>query len=151
MHIQKLTALVPASFEYSYVDDKGTTQKETIHVKLRRWAFSMSSTSFMKLIEEEDMPTLAKMFVGLVDWWSIFDDEAETQMFPITEEWFLTPHCPAGFALQLAGCIYEKLTGNPQMPESSPNGLAPADKSSLRSVQSLPIDTDSPAQAASGA
>lgn len=152
MNIKKVNALIPASFTYKYQDAEGNEQTEAINLQLRRLSFSLVNDQLQKLFADgsQNSAAFAAIFVQIIASWNIFLDDAEKEMMPVTEEFFLGPDCPADFMTELTSCIFEKLTGNPQKAASSPNGSEPAAPSSQESAETSTSVTDSPPLAASG-
>lgn len=131
MYIKELTKLVPATFEYEYIDEDGTEKKKQIDLKLRRMSFSTVTDKLDVLKEAKNGKTraMAEILVEVIAEWNIYSDEEETEMFPITVEWFISPECPGEFAAQLSECVFERIGGNPQKAASLPNGSEPEARS----------------------
>ena len=119
MNISTLTALVPASFEYT---DAITGNVETIELQLRRMSFSLAaSKAFNEATEKNDVSGIAEILSGIVGEWNI---DADGEPFPPTKE--TIEALPADFVMALATCVFERLNPNPQKAVSSDNGSEPA-------------------------
>lgn len=129
MHINKLTALIPAQFEYKYSDAAGVEHSEIINLQLRRMSFATAERELQAVLSDtRDIEAVAKIIVNIVADWDIYTDESEQEKLPISVEWFTGPECPYDFAQGVAGCVVERLQGNPPSPPTSQDGSEPAGK-----------------------
>lgn len=121
MNVDKLKALIPASFAYEYIDNEGNEAKETVAIKLNRLSFSTArSEAFKTALEDQDAEAISQTLSDLIAEWDV---TAGTEPFPPTTENLLA--LPFDFVMQLAGAVFEKLTPNPPKAETSPDGSAP--------------------------
>lgn len=122
MNISQLTKLVPASFDYKFLDPDGNERTESVNLQLRRLSFASTSTAIMNWNGEGILPThpVAEVLEQLIVSWDITDENGE--MFPISANWFVGPECPAEFVGQLLNCVMDRVIGNPQKAATSQNG-----------------------------
>lgn len=137
MNIKKITGLVPAAFEYTYMNGDGNEHTDTIELKLRRLSFATANSDLRAIAKDDtDTPRIAKALAGIIAEWNIYTDDDETEILPISAEWFAGPDCPADFFSKLSECVFSKLNGDPQKASSSLNGSELEAKSSQVSVVS---------------
>lgn len=147
MNIETLRALIPASFEYKYVDAADQEQSETITLGLKRMAFSTAtSKAFRNSIDESDTDAIAEMLAKLIGEWNM---DANGEPFPPTVENINA--CPADFIAQVAECAFKKLFPDPKKASDSLNGSAPEASSTADSTNNSESDTPLAEPAVSGA
>lgn len=115
MNINTLTALIPASFEYT---DAINGNVETIELELKRMSFSLAaSKAFQEATEKNDVSGMAEILAGIIGKWNI---DADGEPFPPQKE--TIEALPADFVMALASCVFERLNPNPQKAVVSDNG-----------------------------
>lgn len=140
MNISKLKALIPASFEYTYLDAENNEQKETITLALKRMSFTTTaSKTFREAMENEDTNAISNLLSKLIDSWNMDLDGAE--FAPSAEN---IGACPADFVGQLSECVFKRLFPNPQRALPSPNGSEQTENSAMDAVTNSESDSDSP-------
>lgn len=118
MNIAKLKELIPADFEYKYLDADNVEQVEQITLSLKRMSFSVStSKAFREAMENEDSAAISDILTGLIADWNI---DANGEPFAPTAENISA--CPADFVGKLAECVFKRLFANPQTPLPSESG-----------------------------
>lgn len=146
MNIETLRALIPASFEYKYVDAADQEQSETITLGLKRMAFSTAtSKAFRNSIDESDTDAIAEMLAKLIGEWNM---DANGEPFPPTVENINA--CPADFIAQVAECAFKKLFPDPKLASPLDNGSELAERSNLESPTISESGTNLASPAASG-
>lgn len=127
MNISKLSAKIPAAFEYSFVDADGNEQKEQITIELARLSFGKSTSKEFRTAMEnvnDDARPIAQILSDLIVDWNLHQGEDDTPKLPITVE--SIESFPPDFVGQLAEAVFGRLFPNPQKAESSANGSAQA-------------------------
>lgn len=146
MNISKLKALIPASFEYTYLDAEDTEQKETITLALKRMSFTTTaSKTFREAMENEDTNAISNLLSKLIDSWNMDLDGAE--FAPSAEN---IGACPADFVGQLSECVFKRLFPNPTRALPSPNGSEQTENSATDAVTNSESDSDLPKPADTG-
>lgn len=111
MDIKKLSAAIPVSFEYEFIDAAGETKQETVNLKIKRISFRESVSkefqeAFAKI--QEDNSQLAHVLCRVIESWDITEDEAGEIPFAISPE-NLLDYTSADFIAQLAEAVMGKL------------------------------------------
>lgn len=135
MKLSRINAEIPASFEYPFVDADGNAQTEQITLSLRRLSFGKTTDKdFRSAMENiaEDASEITKLLAGIIAKWNLFEDDAEQQMLPITEESIAS--LPTDFVGQMSEAVFSKLFPNPKNAVSSPNGSEQAESSTADSM-----------------
>lgn len=121
MNVAKLQELIPASFEYVYLDAQDVEQKELIELKLKRIAFNKaSSQGLRRAVEEEDTEAMSAVLEDIIAEWNLDVDGAE--FAPIAAN---IGACPAEFVAQICKTVFQRLNANPPKANDSDNGLEP--------------------------
>jgi hypothetical protein len=134
MNIAPIKALIPATFEYVYVDPDGATQTEQIELQLKRMSFDLAtSEKFREAVEnaKTNPGPVVGIVVGLIGSWNI---DFNGEVFPPTAE--NIGALPPDFVGELAKAIFEVVVPNPQKAETLPNGSVPADESTIAATTS---------------
>lgn len=141
MHINQLTSLIPASFECQVMNDNGEFVTNTVNIKLNRLSFrEATQEQFQQAMKnaDKDPEPIGRLLAGYTDAegvkhpgllasWEIFEDEAGTQMLPITVENIIDQ--PFDFVMVLVEAVAAKVFPNPQKAAGSVNGSVPPEKS----------------------
>lgn len=145
MNIANLTALIPASFDYVYIDAAEAEQTEKIELQLKRVSFGVStSKAFKAAIENEDSEAMAEILSGLIESWNM---DMNGEPFPPTAENLNL--LPVEFVAQAAACAFERLFPNTTRALNSPNGSGPKENQASAASNSE-SDSPSPKRAATG-
>lgn len=126
MNIQKLKALIPAAFDYAYVDANGETRTEPITLELNRMSFGVSSSIvFREAMEnvDKDARPIAELLSSLIAVWNLFEDDDEKVRLAVNADSIAA--LPTDFVGQLAECVFAKLFANPQSAAASDNTSEP--------------------------
>lgn len=118
MNVSKLNELIPASFDYNYIDASDTEQVERIELQLKRMSFNTATTkAFRDAMENDDTAAICELTSQLIGGWNI---DLNGEAFPPNVE--NIGALPADFVGELAKCVFQRLFPNPQKADSSVNG-----------------------------
>lgn len=169
MNVSQFTGLIPAKFEAVGIDpESGDEVKGEIKIKLNRLAFkTVTQEGFAEAMKNADTDPRVigellagkdvdgDMTPGVLAWWEMFEDEANTQMMPITVDNIIS--LPYDFVLALSEAVMNKLFPGPAKAMSSLAGSARTERSNLAAAETSqeipaisPEDTTSLALVASG-